>query len=84
MPTLHKKNNNTLNNYAIYSNMGIEMGVIIALGVFGGIKLDQWLGCSPLFTILLSLGGVAIALYVMIRTILHPKTQKKNEQKDSH
>ena len=73
-----------LNNYAYYSNMGIEMGVIIAAGVFGGVKLDQHLHSSPLFTLILSLGSVAIALYIMIKTLLHPKNKKKNESEDTH
>ena len=77
------KKGNPLHNYAIYSNMGIEMAVIIAAGVFGGIKLDKWLNISPLFTIVLSLFGVAIAMYVMIRT-LSPKNQPKDESKNTH
>jgi len=72
-----------LNDYAVYSNMGIEMAVIIAMGVFGGIKLDKWLGCSPVFTLILSLLGVGIALYVMIKAFT-PKQQKKDESKDTH
>ncbi len=80
----YPKKNSALNNYAIYSNMGIEMGVIIAAGVFGGVKLDKWLQMSPLFTILLSLGGVAMAMYIMLKT-LSPKTKSgQNESKDTH
>ncbi len=74
----------SLHNYAYYSNMGIEMGVIIALGVFGGIKLDQKLNCSPAFTITLSLAGVAIAMYVMIRTALRNPNKKQDEPKNTH
>ncbi|MBR4917731.1 MAG: AtpZ/AtpI family protein [Bacteroidales bacterium] len=72
-----------LHSYAYYSNMAVEMGVIIALGVFGGIKMDNWLNTSPLFTVVLSLMGVAISMYVMIKT-LSPKKQPKNESKDTH
>lgn len=77
------KKDKPLQNYAIYSNMGIEMAVIIAAGVFGGIKLDEWLKIAPLFTILLSLFGVGIAMYVMIRT-LSPKNKTKHESEDTH
>lgn len=77
------KKENPLHNYAIYSNMGIEMAVIIAAGVFGGIKVDKWLNISPLFTILLSLAGVGIAMYVMIKTT-SPKKQPEDESKDTH
>lgn len=78
------RKNDALTNYAIYSNMGIEMGVTIALGVFGGVKLDKWLNTSPIFTLVLSLAAVAIAMYVMIKTLLNPKKQKKDESKDTH
>lgn len=67
-----------LNDYAIYSNIGIEMAIIIAMGVFGGIKLDKWLGCSPLSTLIFSILGVGIALYVMIKGFT-PKQKKKDE-----
>lgn len=77
------KKGNPLHDYAIYSNMGIEMAVIIAAGVFGGIKMDEWLNISPLFTILLSLAGVALSMYVMIKT-LSPKKQPEDESKDTH
>ncbi len=76
------KKDKPMHNYAVYSNMGIEMAVLITVGVFGGIKLDGWLKTSPLFTILLSLSGVAIAIYVMIKT-LTPKN-KPNEPKDTN
>ncbi len=72
-----------LHSYAYYSNIAIEMGVIIALGVFGGIKMDTWLSTSPLFTVLLSLAGVAIAMYVMIKT-LTPKNKPEDESKNTH
>ena len=84
MPLQNKPKERTLSTYAIYSNMGIEMGVIIALGVFGGIKLDQKLNCSPAFTITLSLAGVAIAMYVMIRTALRNPNKKQDEPKNTH
>lgn len=84
MPQPSSRKKSALTNYAIYSNMGIEMGVTIALGVFGGVKLDKWLNTSPIFTLVLSLAGVAIAMYVMIKTLLNPKNQKKDESKNTH
>ena len=77
------KKDKPLQSYAVYSNMGIEMAVLIAAGVFGGIKLDEWLNLSPLFTILLSLFGVGIAMYVMIKT-LSPKNTSKHESESTH
>ena len=84
MPLQNKTNDRTLSKYAIYSNMGIEMGVIIALGVFGGVKLDQKWDCAPLFTIVFSLSAVGIAIYTMIRTVLLTQKKSKDEPNDTH
>ncbi|MEI6816281.1 MAG: AtpZ/AtpI family protein [Bacteroidota bacterium] len=60
-----------LNNYARYSGMGIQMAVIISLGMFGGMKLDELVGIKfPIFTIVLSLAAVAMAIYVSIKDFL--------------
>ena len=77
MPTDSPKKTNPLNSYVEYSNMGIEMGVIIALGVFGGLKLDEKIGSKPTFTVILSLAAVAIAMYLMIRTISKKDKKRK-------
>ncbi|MBP5205780.1 MAG: AtpZ/AtpI family protein [Bacteroidales bacterium] len=84
MPLQKKTKDHTLSNYAIYSNMGIEMGVIIAIGVFGGVKLDQKWDCAPTFTIILSLSAVGIAIYTMIRTVLRTQKKSKDEPNDTH
>ena len=39
---------------------------IIALGTWGGIRLDARLDISPLFTIVLSLGSIAVSMYMVI------------------
>ena len=62
-----------LNNYARYSGIAIQMLVIIFLGVFGGYKLDQALSTSPLLTVILSLGGVAIAIYLAVKDVIKIK-----------
>ena len=36
------------------------------------------------FTVILSLAAVAIAMYVMIKSVLHSKNEKKDEPKDTH
>jgi F0F1-type ATP synthase assembly protein I len=66
-------NKNPLFNYARYSSIAIQMAVIIAVGVFGGFKLDGLLNTSPLFTITLSMAGVAIAIYISIKDVIKPK-----------
>lgn len=73
-----------LTNYAYYSNMALEMGVIIAAGVFGGVKLDKWLHTSPLFTLVCTLVAIAIALYVMLKDLLPNKKNNTDESKNTH
>ncbi|MDQ3046656.1 MAG: AtpZ/AtpI family protein [Bacteroidota bacterium] len=54
-----------------YSAMGFQMAVIIGGGVYGGIKLDEWLKLKfPVFTLLLTLLSVFLAIYYFIRDIL--------------
>ncbi|MEI6489297.1 MAG: AtpZ/AtpI family protein [Bacteroidota bacterium] len=61
-----------LNNYAKYSAMGFQMGAIIFVGMYGGIKLDEYLGIKkfPVFTLLLSLAAVFGAIYLVIKDFL--------------
>lgn len=56
------------NEFYRYSGMAIKMAVVIFAGVYGGILLDEkWNLSTPWMTILLSLVGVAMAIYVVIR-----------------
>jgi len=67
MPTDPRKK---LNDYARYSGMAFQMAVIIIAGVFGGLKLDQWAGIRPVFTVVLSLVSVVLAIYFVTRDLL--------------
>ena len=60
---------------ASYSGMAFQMGIIIALGTWGGVKLDEKFNLSPLFTIVCALLSIALAMYVMINKL----TNKKKE-----
>ncbi len=73
---LKPKDNNPLENYARYTGMGIQMLVIIFLGVFGGYKLDQLAGTTPLLTLLLSFAGVSMAIYFAIKDLLRINKKK--------
>lgn len=72
-----KKNDqkkNYLNDYAKYSSIALQMLVIILLGVFGGVKLDEWLNLEfPVFTVILSLLSVTIAIYSVVKDLLKKK-----------
>lgn len=68
-----------LNNYARYSSIAFQMLVIILAGVFGGYKLDEWLNTTPLFTVILSLLSVVIAIYSVVKDLLNNKNESKNK-----
>lgn len=68
---------NPLGPYVRYTSMGIQMLVIIFLGVFGGYWLDRIAGTKPLLTILLSLAGVSMAIYHAVKDLL--KSDKKKD-----
>ncbi len=54
-----------------YSGLGFEMIVIMAVGVFAGIKIDRWLSLSfPAFTLVLMILSVVGAIYHAIRKFL--------------
>jgi len=66
-----KPQNKGLNEYARYTGIAAQMGVIIFLTTWGGIKLDHLAGFSnPVFTIILSLLGVFAAIYTAIKDFL--------------
>jgi len=77
------KKSSPFHQYAIYSNLAFEMGAVIALGVFGGIKLDKVLNTSPLFTIVCALAGIALSMYLIFRTLTKPTKKSKDEQKNT-
>lgn len=60
-------NEGGLSDYARYSGIVIEMIVIILGTTFGGVKLDKLAETKPLFTVILSLLGVAAAMYILIK-----------------
>lgn len=58
-------------NFIRYSSLAFEMIVIMGLGVFLGIKIDQWLNLSfPGFTLGLMILSVIGAIYHAIRKFI--------------
>ena len=48
--------------------MAIQMGLTIGAGAYGGTLLDtHYQNAKPIWTIILSLLGVAVSLYLLIR-----------------
>jgi F0F1-type ATP synthase assembly protein I len=71
---LNDPENNGLSAFAKYSGIAVQMGVIIFLTTWGGIKLDRLAGFSkPVFTIILSLLGVFAAIWVAIKDFIIKK-----------
>lgn len=59
-----------LRDYARYSGLAFQMLAVILLGAFGGWKSDQWLSTRPIFTIIMTILGVFIAIYLSVRDLL--------------
>ena len=78
-----EKKKKLLDNYTHYSSIAFEMLVIILIGVFGGIKLDDWIQLKfPVFTVVLSLSAVILAIYTVTRNLIKPghRTEKKGPE----
>ena len=74
-----KKEKKSLDNYARYSSIAFQMLIIILIGVFGGIKLDEWLKLSvPVFTIVLSILAVILSIYTVTRDLLKQRKGPEN------
>lgn len=74
-PTFSKKQKN-LNDYARYSGIVFQMAIIILAGTFGGIKLDSKFRLeTPIFTIVLSLLSVGLAIYIVIKDLIVKKDE---------
>lgn len=65
--------NPVFTGYARYSGVAIQMGIIIFLGTYGGIKLDEYISTSPLFTLVGSLGSIVLAIYVVVKDVIKKK-----------
>ena len=76
MPTDQPKSSRKkpLDNYARYGAMGLQMGAIIFLLSWAGVKLDAWLHMKfPVFTLVLALFSVFAALWYFIKEFLPKK-----------
>ncbi len=65
---MSSKDKNSIKRWAILSGIGIQMGVIIYLFVKSGVWLDQ--SYNPegkLYTIIFTLIGVAISLFLVLQ-----------------
>ena len=59
-----------------YLGLSFQMGIVIFLGVFGGVKLDEKMGGKYIFTVLFSLLAIALSIYYVI----HKETYKNKKK----
>ena len=65
-----RKKTNRLNRYARFSGIAFQMVVIIVLGSFGGVKLDEiYPNGYSAFTVICSLASVGISMYYVVRQV---------------
>ncbi|MGQ8337297.1 AtpZ/AtpI family protein [Sunxiuqinia sp. A32] len=66
-----KKPKRNLDQFIRYSSLAFEMAAIMVMGVFAGIKIDDWLNLSfPIFTLVLMILAVIGAIYHAIKKFL--------------
>jgi F0F1-type ATP synthase assembly protein I len=57
-----------------YSNLALQMGLVIGFSAWGGQKLDTYFkNTQPICTIILSLLGIVIAMYLVLKDFIKPK-----------
>jgi F0F1-type ATP synthase assembly protein I len=68
---MKRSQKNKLNSYVKYSNLALQMLVIIGLGTFGGYLLDNYLNWGfPLFVVLFSVLSVVVAIYTAVKDLI--------------
>tara|TARA_B100001778_G_C18114340_1_gene417650 strand:+ start:19 stop:252 length:234 start_codon:yes stop_codon:yes gene_type:complete len=64
------KKKKQLKSYAYYTSLITQMSAIIIAGAFAGNHLDEkHQTAQPIYTILLSLGSIFLALYYVLKKI---------------
>ncbi|AQG77962.1 AtpZ/AtpI family protein [Spirosoma montaniterrae] len=65
-----KKEAERTTSFAQYSGIAFQMLGTIGLGVYAGLKLDEWQQNErPIWTIVLSLTAIGASLYLFIRQL---------------
>ena len=57
-------------NWALGMDLGIRLGVSVAIGLGGGLLLDNWLQTSPIFTLIgmvLGIGAAMVSIWSVAR-----------------
>ena len=57
-------------NWALGLDLGVRLGVSVAIGLGGGLLLDNWLRTSPIFTLVgmvLGIGAAMVTIWSVAR-----------------
>jgi F0F1-type ATP synthase assembly protein I len=77
MPEKPIKKKKQLNSYVTYPSLATQMAVIIAAGAFFGDYLDKkYTLDTPIYTIILSLLSIFLALYYVLKKIINHNEKK--------
>ena len=58
------------NKVLLYSNLAIQMGLIIGIGTYFGNYLDEsYKNQTPWWTLILSLSAIFLSFYLVIKTL---------------
>ena len=49
-------------NWALGLDLGVRLGVSVAIGLGGGLLLDNWLNTTPVFTLIGMVLGIGAAM----------------------
>lgn len=64
------KTTNPLRQYARYTGLAFQLLAAIFLGIWIGMKLDEWFGFKfPLFTLMLSMAALIGSLIYLIKSL---------------
>jgi F0F1-type ATP synthase assembly protein I len=84
--SVHKKND-AIKDIAPFLNLGLQMAITIGAFALLGWWIDGKFNYTPIFTLILSLLGIAVALFTFIRTVIknEPDNNKsQNKKTDSN
>lgn len=70
-PSQKKRNNEALKSIAKYGGIAFQFAGLIALGFYGGLKLDGYLDNEkPIFAAVFSIIGLLLALYIALKDFI--------------
>ena len=68
-----RDNKGKFGNAMKYAAVGTQMLVLLGLGVWGGLALDEYANTKPLFLIVFPVLALFISLYQLYKQLVKPK-----------